>query len=417
MEVPESRWKPILTGDLRAQFEEVIREIAADLQAHVSAGQPASAELGGGDAGIALFFHYLDLAQPRNPHAGTAARLLERAGETISNSQLWFDLYGGVSGIGWAWQHILRLTAEDDSLAEIDEALCRLLKTERWTWSYDLIVGLVGLGVYGLERWPAGHSREILQRVADHLLALAQPSEPGSTWMTPPAQVPETQRERFPEGYCNCGAAHGVPGVLAVLAACARRGIATDAAAAAVRGGSQWLLRQGSMAAGQTRFPSFVSPTGEPFPSRLAWCYGDLGIAGLLACTARELGDGQLMERALSIAHHAATVGPEFDGIVDTPLCHGTAGVAHIFNRLHQATGDAACAEAARAWYHRLLEMRTPGHGFGGFQSYNVTVYADAPGFLEGSAGVGLALLAAVSDVAPAWDRILLLSLPESGPR
>ena len=34
------------------------------------------------------------------------------------------------------------------------------------------------------------------------------------------------------------------------------------------------------------------------------------------------------------------------------------------------------------------------------------------PGFLEGVAGVGLALLGAVSDVEPAWDRVLLTSLP-----
>jgi hypothetical protein len=31
---------------------------------------------------------------------------------------------------------------------------------------------------------------------------------------------------------------------------------------------------------------------------------------------------------------------------------------------------------------------------------------------LIGAAGVGLALLAAVSDVEPAWDRLLLASIP-----
>jgi hypothetical protein len=34
------------------------------------------------------------------------------------------------------------------------------------------------------------------------------------------------------------------------------------------------------------------------------------------------------------------------------------------------------------------------------------------PGFLSGVAGVGLALLAAVTDFEPLWDRVLLVSIP-----
>jgi hypothetical protein len=34
------------------------------------------------------------------------------------------------------------------------------------------------------------------------------------------------------------------------------------------------------------------------------------------------------------------------------------------------------------------------------------------PGFLTGAAGIGLALLAATSPVEPAWDRVLLASVP-----
>ena len=404
-------WRPILDGVLRAQVEAVISEIAVDLRAHVTLERHLTGDLGSGAAGIALFFHYLERARPRDPFAGTAAELLERAAATVCEEELPFGLYGGIGGVGWVCQHVWRFGTEDDTLDEIDAGICRLLATDACTEFYDLISGLTGLGVYGLERWPAGRSREILQGIADRLVALARPVEPGLAWLTPPPPGAEGRDARFPDGYYNCGAAHGVPGVLVVLAACARRDIATDAAMAALGSGLRWLLRQESTTEGRTRFPTVVSLAGEPVPSRLAWCYGDPGIAGLLACAARELEDGQLMDRALSVAHHAATVGPELDGIVDTPLCHGTAGVAHIFNRLHQATGDAACVEAARAWYRRLLEMRTPGRGLGGFQRCRLDVFDDSPGFLEGSAGVGLALLAAVSDVAPDWDRVLLLSL------
>jgi hypothetical protein len=59
--------------------------------------------------------------------------------------------------------------------------------------------------------------------------------------------------------------------------------------------------------------------------------------------------------------------------------------------------------------------MYEPGRGCGGFRavipidSGELRGWPD-PGFLTGAAGVGLALLAAISDVEPEWDRVLLLS-------
>lgn len=94
-------------------------------------------------------------------------------------------------------------------------------------------------------------------------------------------------------------------------------------------------------------------------------------------------------------------------------LLRGAAGRGHRLNRLFQVTGDARFAEEARSWFARLLALRRPGEGIGGFQARvpdgrGGAVQADDPGFLDGSAGIGLALLAAVSAVEPAWDRVLL---------
>lgn len=67
----------------------------------------------------------------------------------------------------------------------------------------------------------------------------------------------------------------------------------------------------------------------------------------------------------------------------------------------------------ARTWYEHTLSMRRPGHGVGGF-SYPSARQDGRPrrdgGFLTGASGIGLALLAAVSDRDPSWDRVLLLS-------
>jgi len=96
-------------------------------------------------------------------------------------------------------------------------------------------------------------------------------------------------------------------------------------------------------------------------------------------------------------------------------LCYGTAGLAHIFNRLHQATRERVFRNAARAWLERTLELRRNGRGIAGFAALDTTpagerIWVAEPGILMGAAGTGLALLAALTPRKPSWDRLFLLS-------
>ncbi len=106
-------------------------------------------------------------------------------------------------------------------------------------------------------------------------------------------------------------------------------------------------------------------------------------------------------------------------GVKDCGLCHGAAGVGHLFNRLFQATGDASFAAAARFWFERTLEMRRMDQGIAGFAALtrdpehpDEERWVVAPGILEGAAGIALALLAATTNIEPCWDRMMLVSVP-----
>jgi len=74
--------------------------------------------------------------------------------------------------------------------------------------------------------------------------------------------------------------------------------------------------------------------------------------------------------------------------VVGAGFCHGAIGLAHIFNRLYQANGEPVFREAARRWFGHVLDESQ----------------------LEGAAGIGLALLAAMTPLEPRWDRLFLLS-------
>ncbi|HEX8826294.1 MAG TPA: lanthionine synthetase LanC family protein, partial [Archangium sp.] len=107
---------------------------------------------------------------------------------------------------------------------------------------------------------------------------------------------------------------------------------------------------------------------------------------------------------ARAMARRAAARLPEQTRVTDAGLCHGAAGLGHLLNRVAQATGDEALAEAARRWLGRAVELWRPSH-------------EEGPGLLTGAAGTGLALLAAVGEAAPGWDRVMLASLagPDAG--
>jgi hypothetical protein len=157
----------------------------------------------------------------------------------------------------------------------------------------------------------------------------------------------------------------------------------------------------------------------EPPPSRLAWCYGDLGIALALLVASRGAGDPAWEAEALRIARAAAARDPSQSKVRDAGICHGAAGAGHLFNRLYQASGEEQFAEAARYWFLEAFALRRPGTGVAGYSCIGRNDgrgarWAADPGFLAGSTGIALALLAAASPVPPEWDRLLLASLPES---
>src|SRR5262249_44863758 len=104
-------------------------------------------------------------------------------------------------------------------------------------------------------------------------------------------------------------------------------------------------------------------------------------------------------------------------GVVDPGVCHGATGAAHLLNRFYQATREELFLGAARHWirqavrYHAEGDPRTD-QTAADAQTKDNGAWPTKPGLMNGLSGIGLGLLAAVSDVTPDWDRVLLASVP-----
>jgi hypothetical protein len=406
-------WHPLLTGTPADRILEAVHEIAAALPS------AASPSLAGGQAGQAVFHAYLALQEEDEAQADRAAALLDSAVEALATTPLPPNLYSGFPGVAWAIEHLQGRLFEpeegEDPNLDIDEALLGALDRSPWPGDYDLISGLAGLGVYALERLPRPTAVACLERILERLTERSERTPEGVTWFTEPERLPPWQREIHPQGYYNLGVAHGIPALIALLAGAAAGGVA--GARPLLDDTVRWLLAHRLEPGAGSCFSSWFYPGQAATASRLAWCYGDLGVAASLLAAAQAVHEPAWEREALDLALATAVRPAETAMVRDAGLCHGAAGIGHLFNRMYQSTGEERLAEAARFWIGHALEIRQPGEGIAGFRAWTAGMEGEAPwrtdpSFLEGAAGIGLALLAAVSTVEPAWDRVLLVSLP-----
>lgn len=403
------KWMPLFSGAAAEPYDRAIEAIVDTMDGY---------EVSAMDWGKPLLHAYLAKARSSDAHAARADELIDRAIDTMERVRSRPSLYGGFTGVGWLCAHVDALfeRSDDDAYDQVDQEVLRACQPDPTPLEYDLISGIVGRGVYFLERRPHPIAHEGMSLVVDALERHSRQFGDETTWLTPPTQLPQWQRERAPEGYYNLGVAHGVPGIIGILGEMRRFGFSSPRAEALLMGAARWVLSQKRP---DGSYSSWIRPDDEPTTSRVAWCYGALGVSVALLLSARALEDAALEREALDIALGAAAR-RHGAGTVDAGLCHGAAGNAHLFNRLYQATGRLPFRDAAVFWFNCALRMRTEGTGVGGYRAWKPAFTAgtmtdprweDDAAFLTGASGVALAFLAATSAVEPAWDRVLLSSL------
>jgi lantibiotic modifying enzyme len=407
----------LLRKDERAAAQAVIGDIVQDIL-QLPKDQPDPC----GDAGYALLFTYLALSTGESRYTEFVEEYHARALDGAATLSLPPALYSGFVGIAWMDCHLNRVLfrSDDDSTEDVDDVLGTLLREAPWRRPFDLILGLVGYGVYFLEK--SAPSSDLVSLVLDRLVETSETQPDGMTWHTPQEfiKLPKVVAE-YPDGYYNLGVAHGVPGIVAFLARLLSSGVAPPRTRALLVEAVRWLLAQRLDHGGA--YPSWMYPGKPQKPARTAWCYGNPGVAGTLMLAARATGDSQWGQSATTMALASARVPYDETQVIDAGLCHGAAGLALMYLRWWWMTSDPVFEQAARSWLARTLALRRPGQGIGGYVSWSTPVlppgqlhsFSDSdwrpdPRFLTGATGVALALLAAVSDVHPDWDRLLLMS-------
>ena len=270
---------------------------------------------------------------------------------------------------------------------------------------YDVFFGLSGIGALLLRRAPGSTAME---RVLAYLVALAKPLLINED-VLPGWWVGHDPHRRdsapFKYGHGNFGMAHGITGPLALLGQALRRGISVDGQHEAIVAIGDWLDSWRQDGEAGPWWPEWITLAelraahpNQPGPARPSWCYGTPGIAraGQLASIAvGDTGRQQMYEQALVGCLDDPV---QQSHIADSGLCHGWAGLYQTVWRCSQDAETAALAKHLPGLATRLAHRAS-------------RELAANRGFLDGTAGIALALHTAALNSAPisGWDACLLI--------
>lgn len=412
------RWQPVENMDLRRAAVQLVRSLA-DAVTETS-GATTLGQIAHGTSGHAVFLSYVHTVLGDERYRTQAIDSLARAAEWARTRRQWL-LYEGSLGVAWAIQHVEVLLGEledTDPLADYDRALLHFLRSLRGPVVSELMRGVAGAAVYCLERMPRDEAQAALTEVVRLLDVTSTETRAGLTWMSK-GQGPTFSGPAFQPSYCNLGIAHGVPGTMSLLTAMHIAGI--DGAGRLLEASLPWLDSIRTHHPDRLQYPLALDAAGHPAGhARLAWCYGDLGIAVTFANAGSALRDKRWSDVALDLALGAARLRDQTTPgwPTDASLCHGTAGIAHLFGRLATSLQHPALHDARQYWIHETLRYADEHGGVGLLTSSRQPTSAGTEikmewqpdfGVLTGAAGIGLSLLASGSELSPDWDRLLAL--------
>jgi lantibiotic modifying enzyme len=367
-----------------------------------------------GHTGLAIFWAYINqLYNDPNLTAETEKSILmgleifgqERATHTFCN---------GFAGVCWATDHLIsknKLEADVSSLfEEIEPYLAITSENDFKTNLFDFMHGGIGAGIYFLERSSHHLAKEHLIRIIYYLEDQKIVSDKGICWIN--SFMKSGNHSSTLE--FNLGLAHGIPSVLYFLTKCYEKSIEKETCRYLLEGSVSWLIKQKLTAKSVSLYPSTIIENQTSHQSsRLGWCYGDLGIASTIWLAGKALKNEVWKQEAIDIMLYACDrKNLHANNVIDAGICHGTAGIAHFFNRFYWETRMPIFKETASYWIDETLKMATFKDGLAGYKAWHGEnkSWVNEYGLLEGISGIGLVLFSHISDEEPTWDKCLLLS-------
>lgn len=373
-----------------------------------------------GLSGISLFQFYYSKYLDIDDNADIGVEILTKSIDMINEGYNYPTFCTGIAGAGWVLDHLEQeefMDADNDELLpELDQYIRTFMVADMKNGNYDFLHGAIGYAFYFLNRYRNTKSEElkdkyktILLEFIDLLEELGENYEEGKyRWIS------ELSIETKEKGY-NLSLSHGMSSIIGILTKMHVYDDFKDKTETMLKGAINYILSfQNKDFNAYSLFPSWIDGKEADSKSRLAWCYGDLGIAIRFWYASKTLGDKALGENAIEIIKHGARrVTQENHLVKDAGVCHGSYGNAQMFLRMYKETGVQEFKDATDFWIDHGIKSAI--HDDGGYAGYKQWKGADGEwtpeiSLLEGIAGIGLSILDYLADYNATWDECLMIS-------
>jgi lantibiotic modifying enzyme len=318
----------------------------------------------------------------------------------------------GLAGWGWLMIHLktqgILPDFDETILEQVDAILEQSLDTMLQKGNYDLFYGALGLGMYFLKR----KQHHLVARILSHFSASAVQADNEVRWLQ--FRPVPSAKPRY-----DFGLPHGITGILYFVHKCYQANVMPALSEELMKKGIGFFLNNiQDEATVHSFFPYWIDAeqygktTMQPVRSRLAWCYGDLGILYTLLQLAKTLQntalEGAVLQMLLKTCVRRT---PQETDVEEPGFCHGASGVGYLYMKLFKQTGHPLFKETADHWYRETCALGNKNGPAGYLFQVGENSWAPASGILEGLGGIALSLLAYAGPAAQDhWDECMFLS-------
>ena len=364
-----------------------------------------------GKFGILLFlYYYASYSGDKKIRAFT-----DNYAEKISDA-LWTEriptFCSGLSGILYVVeflreQHFIDIDI-DDADNDLNHYLIHSMDRFMDNRYYDFMHGALGIGLYFMKQ---GKEIKPVLKLIDFLYDTAEkdPQKKIFKWKS------ITNMDEGTVGY-NIALSHGISSIVLFLARVITNRIEHDKLHDLLEGAVNYLLSQEiDVNLYGSYFPPQSLENENSFigKSRLGWCYGDLGVAYSIWYAGKTLGNKGWSDKGMNILINSTERKEVIDNYVfDAGLCHGSAGIAMVYNRLFLETNSTLFLNAYYYWLELTLMFSTFIDGLAGYKTFQGSDKESERDYnlLTGVSGIGLMFVSYLLNNKQKWDELFLLS-------
>lgn len=376
---------------------------------------PAKKEYGlyNGESGLSLFlFYFAEYANDKKIKNQAIEVLYSVFRDMNTRDTIDLSYCQGLTGVYALLYHLLKQGFIDSNLfyfdSDIEKAIIREVYAGIDTRNYDFLYGVTGYLFFLFLKYECTKSSNDLKLISNIIETIYQKIRQDELHFAFFQNV---------QGKVNIGLAHGVSGLLLVLSHIYKSGIKHQNLYALMDNIITFLMpftRRKNDCLSYFPYAYEINKEAD-CNSRLGWCYGDIGSAQALMQYASIIQDKKKYDDSMSILLNTTKRKDlEKNKIFDGGLCHGSAGIAVIYNRLHRDTSNKAYKNYSDYWYLTTLKFAEYEHGYAGFcsakNSDGVYVYEKDISLLNGVVGIGLAIISKLSNVLCNWEELFLIN-------